>query len=195
MTRHRGRWSRVVLRGLHRGRGLFIAPTVSPVFVAGGLVRYKGHRVSNRRGREQQTGPCRAFADEFGWGGHGQGVARVSHELPPRADAASTRSLNIYGQGARLISSEKKYGLPKAISNSLKSYWLWGPRDYRAKSVIVLGSDGSGDSRALYARRCGRAYLPSLLTARRALRYFSLPRPEHDAADALAGNQKMGLTL
>ena len=38
----------------------------------------------------------------------------------------------------------KKYGLPKAISNH-QNYWYWGPRDYTGETVIVLGSDGSGD--------------------------------------------------
>ena len=45
---------------------------------------------------------------------------------------------------ARSISSARAYGLPKAISNH-QSYWLWGPRDYTGESVIVLGSDGTGD--------------------------------------------------
>jgi hypothetical protein len=34
--------------------------------------------------------------------------------------------------------------LPKAISNH-QNYWYWGPRDYTGESVIVLGSDGTGD--------------------------------------------------
>jgi len=37
-----------------------------------------------------------------------------------------------------------KYGLPRAISNH-NSYWLWGPRGTDGSTVIVLGSDGTGD--------------------------------------------------
>jgi hypothetical protein len=34
--------------------------------------------------------------------------------------------------------------LPKAIGGH-QNYWYWGPRGYTGETVIVLGSDGSGD--------------------------------------------------
>src|SRR5688500_20187558 len=71
-------------------------------------------------------------------------VARVYHELPPEQRAATAIFANGYGQAGAIDFFGKKYGLLKAISNH-QSYWLWGPRDYTGDSVIVLGSDGSGE--------------------------------------------------
>ena len=146
ITRDRGRWSRGLYVGFIVAATCFIAPTVAPVLSTEAYIRYqKEIGFEPPKAENQQTGPLpQHFADEFGWEEMVQEVARVHHELPPEQRAATAIFANSYGQAGAIDFFGKKYGLPKAISNH-QSYWLWGPREYTGQSVIVLGSDGSGD--------------------------------------------------
>ena len=94
-------------------------------------------------------------------------VGRIYNELPPEQRAVTAIFANSYGQAGAIDFFGKKYGLPKAISNH-QSYWFWGPRDYTGESVIVLGSDGTGD----------REYFRSVEAAGRAEHRYSR-RDEH----------------
>ena len=84
------------------------------------------------------------FADEFGWEEMVREVARAFHTLPADLQAKTAIFANSYGQAGAIDFFGPRYGLPKAICTH-QNYWLWGPRDYDGDSVIVLGSDGSGD--------------------------------------------------
>jgi hypothetical protein len=64
--------------------------------------------------------------------------------LPPDEQADTAIFANDYGQAAAIDFFGPKYGLPPSISKA-ESYWLWGPRQYSGRTVIVLGSDGQGD--------------------------------------------------
>jgi hypothetical protein len=97
------------------------------------------------KAENQPTGPLpQHFADEFGWEEMAREVGRIYNALPPEQRAKTAIFANGYGQAGAIDFLGKKYGLPKAISNH-QNYWLWGPRDYTGESVIVLGSDGTGD--------------------------------------------------
>jgi hypothetical protein len=146
ITRGRGRWSRRLYVGLIVAATCILAPTVVPVLSPEAYIRYqKAIGLEPPKAENQPTGPLpQHFADEFGWEEMVREVARVYHELPPEQRAATAIFANSYGQAGAIDFFGKKYGLPKAISNH-QSYWLWGPRDYTGESVIVLGSDGSGD--------------------------------------------------
>ena len=159
-------------------------------------VRYqKAIGLEPPKAENQPTGPLpQHFADEFGWEEMAREVARVYNELPPEQRAATAIFANSYGQAGAIDFFGKKYGLPKAISNH-QNYWYWGPRDYTGESVIVLGSDGTRRPRTFRERGGGRAHLSSLFAARRAFRDFLVPRPEHDAASALAEDEEVGLRL
>jgi hypothetical protein len=146
LTRERGRWSRGLYAGLIIAATCLLAPTVAPILAPENYVRYqKAIGLEPPKAENQPTGPLpQHFADEFGWEDMVREIARVYHELPPEQRAATAIFANSYGQAGAVDFFGKKYGLPKAISNH-QSYWLWGPRDYTGESVIVLGSDGSGD--------------------------------------------------
>lgn len=85
------------------------------------------------------------FSDEFGWEAMTQTTAQVFRSLTPQEQAHTAIFANDYGQAAAIDFFGPRYGLPASISKS-ETYWLWGPRQYDGQSVIVLGSDGSGDS-------------------------------------------------
>lgn len=145
-TRERARWSRMVYAVLIVAAACVLAPTVAPVLSPTAYIRYqKAIGLEAPKTENQPTGPLpQHFADEFGWEEMAQEVARVYNELPPEQRAKTAIFANSYGQAGAIDFFGKKYGLPKAISNH-QSYWFWGPRDYTGESVIVLGSDGTGD--------------------------------------------------
>jgi len=123
-----------------------LAPLAVPVLSAETYVHYqKVIGLEPPRAENQPTGPLpQHFADEFGWEEMAQEVGRIYNELPPEQRATTAIFANSYGQAGAIDFFGKKYGLPKAISNH-QTYWYWGPREYTGESVIVLGSDGSGD--------------------------------------------------
>ena len=123
-----------------------LAPLAVPVLSAETYVHYqKVIGLEPPRAENQLTGPLpQHFADEFGWEEMAQEVARVYNELPPEQRATTAIFANSYGQAGAIDFFGRKYGLPKAISNH-QTYWYWGPREYSGESVIVLGSDGTGD--------------------------------------------------
>jgi hypothetical protein len=162
ITRERGRWSRVIYVGLIVAATCFLAPTVAPVLPVETYIRYqKAIGFEPPKAENQPTGPLpQHFADEFGWEEMTREVARVYHELPPEQRAATAIFANSYGQAGAIDFFGKKYGLPKAISNH-QNYWYWGPRHYTGESVIVLGSDGTGDREHFASvEAAGRTYHP-----------------------------------
>ena len=141
----------------HRG-----GPGDSPVLRAETYIRYqKAIGLEPPKAENQPTGPLpQYFADEFGWKEMAREVARVYNALPPEQRAVTAIFANSYGQAGAIDFFGKKYGLPKAISNH-QNYWYWGPRDYTGESVIVLGSDGTGDREHFASvESAGRTYHP-----------------------------------
>ncbi|MEN3368949.1 MAG: hypothetical protein V7609_1092 [Verrucomicrobiota bacterium] len=145
-TRERWRWSRAFYVGLIVVAACFLAPTVAPILPVETYIRYqKAIGLEPPKAENQPTGPLpQYFADEFGWEEMTREVGRVYNELPLEQRATTAIFANSYGQAGAIDFFGKKYGLPKAISNH-QNYWYWGPREYTGESVIVLGSDGTGD--------------------------------------------------
>jgi hypothetical protein len=148
-------WSaeRRLTRGAYAGAilaaGLFLAPFVLPVLPIEGFIAYQRAFEGFRPIILERTAPGPLplqFAAEFGWEQMAAETAKVFHSLP--ADERKTTAIfaNDYSEAGAIDFFGPKYGLPPAISNHV-TYWLWGPRDYTGKTVIVLGSDGAGDRR------------------------------------------------
>ena len=123
-----------------------LSPLTAPVLPVETYLRYQRRLgLEPLRAENQRTGPLpQFFADEFGWEEMAREVARVYNSLPQDERSRTAIFANSYGQAGAIDYFGPKYGLPKAVSNH-QSYWLWGPRDYTGSTVIVLGSDGSGD--------------------------------------------------
>jgi hypothetical protein len=146
ISRTRMSWSRSVYVALIVVVSCVLAPLSVPVLSAENYIRYqKALGFEPPKAENQPTGPLpQHFADEFGWEEMAREVGRVYNALPPGQRAKTAIFANSYGQAGAIDFFGGKYGLPKSISNH-QSYWLWGPRDYTGESVIVLGSDGTGD--------------------------------------------------
>lgn len=146
ISRARIRWSRPVYFGLIVIVTCLLAPLSAPVLSAESYIRYqKALGLEPLKAENQATGPLpQIFADEFGWDEMAQEAGRIYNSLPPEQRMKTAIFANGYGQAGAIDFFGKKYGLPKAICNH-QNYWLWGPRDYTGESVLVLGSDGTGD--------------------------------------------------
>lgn len=140
------KWSRVAYAVLIAGSIIALAPTVAPILSPEKAIAYqKKLGFELPKAENQRTGPLpQYFADEFGWEEMAREVARIYNSLPPDERARTAIFANSYGQAGAIDFFGPRLGLPKAICNH-QSYWLWGPRDYDGSTVIVLGSDGTGD--------------------------------------------------
>jgi hypothetical protein len=144
--RARMSWSRPVYVALIVIVTCLLAPLSVPVLSPENYIRYqKALGFEPPKAENQPTGPLpQHFADEFGWEEMARETGRIYNALPPEQRAKTAIFANSYGQAGAIDFFGPKYGLPKSISNH-QSYWFWGPRDYTGESVIVLGSDGTGD--------------------------------------------------
>lgn len=142
----RVQWPRVLYAILIVGSTVVLAPTVSPVLSPERAIAYqKSLGLEPPKAENQRTGPLpQYFADEFGWEEMARETARIYNSLPPDERAKTAIFANSYGQAGAIDFFGPRFGLPKSICNH-QSYWLWGPRDYDGSTVIVLGSDGTGD--------------------------------------------------
>ena len=141
------RWTRGLYAGAVLVAGLFLAPFVLPVLPIEGFVAYQRAFGDFRPVIIERTAPGplpQQFAAEFGWEQMVAETAKVFHSLPADEQKTTAIFANDYSEAGAIDLFGPKYGLPLAISKD-DSYWLWGPRDYTGKTVIVLGSDGEGD--------------------------------------------------
>jgi len=162
LTRSQLLWSRAVYVSLIVVATCLLAPTVAPILPVETYIRYqRAMGLEPPKAENQPTGPLpQHFADEFGWEDMTREVARIYNELPLDQRASTAIFANSYGQAGAIDFFGPKYGLPKAISNH-QSYWFWGPRNYTGESVIVLGSDGTGDREHFASVEvAGRTYHP-----------------------------------
>ncbi len=127
--------------------GVMLAPLSLPLLRPETYLRYE-HALGTGpiiKAENQRTGRLpQFFADEFGWEDMVRKTAAVYWSLPPAERARTAIFANDWGEAAAVDYFGPKYGLPRAISNH-NSYWFWGPRDTDGSTVIVLGSNGTGD--------------------------------------------------
>jgi len=79
------------------------------------------------------------FADEFGWEGMTQAVARAYTAIP----AAQRETTAVFADGYMYAGALNFYGpryqLPTAISGN-NNYYLWGPGNYAGGSMLAVGA-------------------------------------------------------
>jgi len=134
-------WVRALYLGLMLAAGLMLAPFALPLLSVNDFVAYQrnfGGFTPIRLEKSPQSLLPQQFADEFGWEEMVRKTSLVFNALPAAEKKDTAIFGNNYGEAAAIDFFGAKYG-------NHESYWLWGPRDYSGKTVIVLGSDGSGD--------------------------------------------------
>jgi hypothetical protein len=127
--------------------GLVLAPFVLPILPINDFLAYQQAFGGFTPVLMEKTAPAllpQQFADEFGWEEMAHKTALAFNRLPGEEKRRTAIFANDYGEAAAIDFFGPRYGLPQAIGKN-ESFWLWGPRDYTGKTVLVLGSDGTGD--------------------------------------------------
>jgi hypothetical protein len=78
------------------------------------------------------------YADMFGWPELAGAVARVHRGLPPSERATCGVYATNYGEAGAIDHFGRALGLPPALSGH-QNYWLWGPRGYDGRCLVVVG--------------------------------------------------------
>jgi hypothetical protein len=79
------------------------------------------------------------YSDCFGWEEMVQAVAKAYAMVAPEDRADTAIFAHNFAAAGAIDIIGPRYGLPKAISGH-QSYWLWGPRNYSGRTVIIVGS-------------------------------------------------------
>ena len=74
----------------------------------------------------------------FGWPDLARAVAKAYDSVPAQDRADTAIYADDFATAGAIDLLGPKYGLPKAISGH-QSYWLWGPRNYTGRTMIVVG--------------------------------------------------------
>ena len=120
-------------------------PMVLPVLPVETYIRYANFlnfQPESPEGKEQSELP-QFYADMFGWKEKANGVAEVYQSLSEDEKKNCAIFSNNYGRCASVDYYGKDLGLPKTIGEH-NNYWIWGPRDYDGRVVIILGGDADG---------------------------------------------------
>ena len=88
------------------------------------------------------------FADQFGWEGLTETVARVYQGLGDADRAVCGIFAQNYGEASAIDVLGRKFGLPAAMSGH-NQYWVWGPVPGRGEVMIVIGGNAE-DHRQAY---------------------------------------------
>src|ERR1044072_4565433 len=138
-TRHG--WLKPVMIVLLVGGGAWLAPVVVPVFSIDRFFSYMNtlpFKLPRSEHSHERAALPQHYADQFGWeelaAMTAQAWARVR---PDERDDCAIFGQN-YGQAGAIDFFGPRYGLPPAISGH-QTYYLWGPRNYSGKCMIVLG--------------------------------------------------------
>lgn len=134
------RWVRPTYLGLLAVAGGLTALVVLPILPPETYIRYThfiGFSQPKFEHRQASELP-QMLADRFGWPEMAAAVAKVYYSIPADERAQTAIFGRNYGEAGAIDFYGPKLGLPKAISGHV-SYWLWGPRGYTGKTVIMLG--------------------------------------------------------
>ena len=137
----RGIWVRAIFVALLLAATAAILPLNLPLLSPERLVRYVEKFPLKTQASEKahaRVALPHYFAWQFGWPEMVQAVAHAYHSLPPEEQRETAIIGNNFAESGAIDLLGPKYGLPKSIGVH-QSYWLWGPRNYRGETMIVLG--------------------------------------------------------
>jgi hypothetical protein len=156
------RWVRIAYPALLLLSGAFFSPLAIPVLTPEQYTRFtRAIHLEQPRIETHKLGPLpQLYADQFGWEEMVQVVARIYNGLPPEVRADTAIFGQTYGEAGAVDFFGPKYGLPPAISGH-QSYFLWGPRNYTGRSMIVM-ADRRERLAALFnsVQKAGTVYHP-----------------------------------
>jgi hypothetical protein len=140
LARPRVAWARPAYGALLLVTGVLIAPLALPTLPVETYLRYAralGQGPATEERKELGALP-QFYADMHGWEAIVDAVARAHARLTPEEQAGARVFAGDYGVAGAVDLLGPRRGLPPAISGH-NNYWLWGPRGWDGRVVIVVG--------------------------------------------------------
>ena len=124
----------------------FLTPIILPILRPDQLIVYmRAIHFEPPRTETSHTAPLpQLFADQFGWEEMVRSVAHIYHSLSPEEQKRAAIFAQNYGEAGAIDFFGPKYGLPPALSGH-QNYFLWGPRGYTGKIVLVLDEEADDE--------------------------------------------------
>ncbi|HYS05632.1 MAG TPA: glycosyltransferase family 39 protein [Candidatus Dormibacteraeota bacterium] len=135
-------WLRPVAVVLLIVAGAVTAPLALPLLPVDTYIRYSralGERPSTEE-RKELGELGQFYADMQGWDAIVGTIADVYRPLPAQDATAARIFAPDYGVAGALDLLGRRQGLPQAIS-AHNNYWLWGPRGWDGRVLIVVGGE------------------------------------------------------
>jgi hypothetical protein len=148
-SRRRRVWLQALVVLLILLPSLALLPLVVPVLTSEGFLRYQSALPFKIQPDEKSmlTEPMpHYYSFCFGWKDLVRGVTKAYNSIPASERADTAVFANNFAEAGAIDLIGPKYGLPKAISGH-QSYWLWGPRGYSGRTMIVVGDTPEGARR------------------------------------------------
>jgi len=140
LARPRLGWLRPASLALLLLAGIAIAPLALPTLPVETYIRYAralGEEPSTEE-RKELGELGQFYADMHGWDAIVATVVGVHRTLPPEEAAIARVFAPDYGVAGAIDLLGRRQGLPAAISGH-NNYWLWGPRGWDGRVLIVVG--------------------------------------------------------
>jgi Dolichyl-phosphate-mannose-protein mannosyltransferase len=137
---HRG-WLKPVIAVLLLAAGAHLAPITVPVFSPERFLAYEKtlpFKLPVMEHAHERAALPQWYADQFGWQEIVDEAAVAWSQVPAAERNDCAIFAQDYGQAGAIDFLGRRYGLPPAISTH-QTYWLWGPRNYSGKCMIILG--------------------------------------------------------
>jgi 4-amino-4-deoxy-L-arabinose transferase-like glycosyltransferase len=133
-------WMKPAIVTLLLAGGAYFAPVVVPVlspdhFIA--YMKYLPMKVPVMEHSHARAILPQWYSDQFGWEEIVEEVAQAWNRIPPVERSDCGIFGQDYGQAGAIDFLGRRFGLPPALSGH-QTYFLWGPRGYSGKCMIVL---------------------------------------------------------
>jgi 4-amino-4-deoxy-L-arabinose transferase-like glycosyltransferase len=140
IARSRQVWLKPAIIVLLVAGGAWLAPVVMPVLPVEQFIAYMRtlpFPVPRSEHSHMRAILPQHFADQFGWEEMVATVNQAYNKLTPEERTGCGIFAQNYGQAGAIDFFGRRYGLPPALSGH-QTYFLWGPRGYSGKCLIVL---------------------------------------------------------
>jgi hypothetical protein len=140
LTRPRVAWLKPAMLVILLINGLYLWPVVVPVLSPDKFISYTHYLPFKLPVMEHSHARAKLpqwYADQFGWNEIVDETAVAWNRLSPAERGDCGIFAQDYGQAGAIDFLGRRYGLPRSVSGD-KTFFLWGPRSYSGKCLIVL---------------------------------------------------------
>jgi 4-amino-4-deoxy-L-arabinose transferase-like glycosyltransferase len=133
-------WMKPAIVTLLLAGGAYFAPVVVPVLSPDHFIAYMKYLPMKLPVMEHSHARAilpQWYSDQFGWEEIVAEVAQAWNRIPPTERSDCGIFGQDYGQAGAIDFFGRRFGLPPALSGH-QTYFLWGPRGYSGKCMIVL---------------------------------------------------------